>query len=246
MGIDAIFDAHNWSLVPFHFWSLCFFALGLHCRQLSERLHLPDAAGIERRLAAVALPALQIRDPVLPEHSARDVAYAARPLQKLRRAHLVALLHCGTAHGRGVPWLAGWHSAIRITRCRHSRSRWCMPSFWPGLICATFIDFEHFIIPDEITLGGMVARFRRVVHAAVAARCKFIAARPAGAARSASLSARASFTRFCGWVNCFLAAKSSSCRRDTIIYFTDTAVCLPDQKIPYEEIFYRKSDTIVL
>src|ERR1700744_2472645 len=28
MGIDAIFNAHNWELVPFHFWSLCFFAFG--------------------------------------------------------------------------------------------------------------------------------------------------------------------------------------------------------------------------
>ncbi|MEI9961217.1 MAG: A24 family peptidase [Limisphaerales bacterium] len=28
-----------------------------------------------------------------------------------------------------------------------------------GLICATFIDFEHFIIPDEITLGGVVVGF---------------------------------------------------------------------------------------
>ncbi len=28
MGIDAIFNAHNWAVVPFHFWSLCFFVLG--------------------------------------------------------------------------------------------------------------------------------------------------------------------------------------------------------------------------
>jgi len=26
-----------------------------------------------------------------------------------------------------------------------------------GFIVATFIDLEHFIIPDEITVGGMVA-----------------------------------------------------------------------------------------
>jgi leader peptidase (prepilin peptidase)/N-methyltransferase len=28
-----------------------------------------------------------------------------------------------------------------------------------GFIVATFIDFEHFIIPDEITLGGIVVGF---------------------------------------------------------------------------------------
>src|SRR5262249_15430304 len=28
-----------------------------------------------------------------------------------------------------------------------------------GFIVATFIDFEHFIIPDEITLGGIVTGF---------------------------------------------------------------------------------------
>ena len=31
--------------------------------------------------------------------------------------------------------------------------------FLAGLIVATFIDFEHFIIPDEITFGGMAVGF---------------------------------------------------------------------------------------
>ncbi len=37
---------------------------------------------------------------------------------------------------------------------------WLIPIFWlfiAGLLVATFIDFEHYIIPDEITLGGCVA-----------------------------------------------------------------------------------------
>lgn len=37
---------------------------------------------------------------------------------------------------------------------------WLVPIYWlfvAGLIIATFIDFEHYIIPDEITLGGCVA-----------------------------------------------------------------------------------------
>ena len=33
---------------------------------------------------------------------------------------------------------------------------------------------------------------------------------------------------------------------DTKVIFTETAVCLPDQEIPYDELFYRKSDAIVL
>ena len=33
---------------------------------------------------------------------------------------------------------------------------------------------------------------------------------------------------------------------ETKIAFTEAALCLPDEVIPYEEIFYRKSDAIVL
>ena len=35
-----------------------------------------------------------------------------------------------------------------------------IPVYWlfmAGLILGTFVDFEHFIIPDSVTIGGMVA-----------------------------------------------------------------------------------------
>lgn len=39
---------------------------------------------------------------------------------------------------------------------------WLAPIYWiftAGLIVSTFIDFEHFIIPNEITYGGVIAGF---------------------------------------------------------------------------------------
>jgi prepilin signal peptidase PulO-like enzyme (type II secretory pathway) len=54
----------------------------------------------------------------------------------------VAFLACWLAFGKTSAALALVYSA-----------------FIAGMIAATFIDFEHFIIPDEITLGGAVAGF---------------------------------------------------------------------------------------
>src|SRR5882724_10565746 len=68
-------------------------------------MHLSDAAGPERRLAVIALPALQIRDSILPEHPARDVALARRQMQKLRRENFSALFH------RGIP---NWNRVSRL------------------------------------------------------------------------------------------------------------------------------------
>ena len=159
MGIDAIFNAHNWALVPFHFWSLCFFVARLHHRQLPERVHPPDAAGHEHHLAAVALPALQVFHSVVSEHSAGDLAGVAWTLQKLRRAHLAALLHRGTAHRALRFWAAGWRLATAGHPLQSMPLALVYAVFLAGLIVATFIDFEHLIIPDEITLGGMVVGF---------------------------------------------------------------------------------------
>jgi leader peptidase (prepilin peptidase)/N-methyltransferase len=54
----------------------------------------------------------------------------------------VAFLVCWLHFGHKSPWLALAYSVMMA-----------------GFIVATFIDFEHLIIPDEITLGGAAVGF---------------------------------------------------------------------------------------
>ena len=117
--------------------------------------------------------------------------------------------------------------------------------FLAGLICATFIDFEHYIIPDEITYGGIAAgliasSFLPVLQQADTMRSGFLnsvfgAGIGAGVIYTFSRLGKLMFGR--QRVKWPAAAK---------IIFTETALLLPDREILYEEIFYRKSDTIVL
>src|SRR5208283_3483062 len=54
----------------------------------------------------------------------------------------LTFMGCWLAFGRQSAWLALVYAV-----------------FLAGMIAATFIDFEHFIIPDEITWGGMAMGF---------------------------------------------------------------------------------------
>ena len=172
MGIDVIFNAHNWSVVPFHFWSAAFFTLGcitgsflnvcIYRMPLEQSVVSPPSH----------CPHCNYSIPFLSEHSARDLARVARQMQKLRSADFIALLHRGTAHP-GLAFLSCCglkFGDVNHPRTVRSPSRWLNAIFLAGLICATFIDFEHFIIiPDEITLGRNCRWLRRVIFIAIAA-----------------------------------------------------------------------------
>jgi leader peptidase (prepilin peptidase)/N-methyltransferase len=113
-----------------------------------------------------------------------------------------------------------------------------------GLIAATFIDLAHFIIPDEITIGGIVVGFL----------CAFAVPELFDVAGRRTIALRESF--FGILVGGLLveavrqAGKLAFGRMnvafdgDTKVFFGDTGVVLPDRQIPYDEIFYRKSDAI--
>jgi len=203
MGTDAIFQTRTAGPFCRSIFGRWFFSRLAASSAVFERVHPPDAAGHEHRHAQVALPALQVFHPwYLNIPLVTWLALRGR-CKNCGRAHLRALFRGGTAHG--VAFLSCW---LVFGDAGHP-----LPSmpvalvyavFLAGLIAATFIDFEHFIIPDEITLGGMVAGFAASfflpsLQGATTLNVGW------GGVLSAQLWAQRPFTRFCGWANCCLA-----------------------------------------
>jgi leader peptidase (prepilin peptidase)/N-methyltransferase len=114
-----------------------------------------------------------------------------------------------------------------------------------GLMVATFIDFEHFIIPDEITFGGMavglVASFLfpplQEVHTLTAGMWESVLGIGTGAGIIYAILRLGKL---------LFGRQRLKLPLDTKIVFTETSVHLPDREIPYEELFYRQSDVIAL
>jgi leader peptidase (prepilin peptidase)/N-methyltransferase len=244
MGIDAIFNAHNWEVVPFHFWSLSFFALGcivgsflnvciyrmpLDLSVVSPPSHCPHCK--------YAIP-FYLNVPLVTWLWLGGKCKNCRaPISP--RYFIVELL-------TGVAFLSCW---LKFGDVNHP-----LPSlvlalvyaiFLAGLICATFIDFEHFIIPDEITLGGIVVGF--------AVSFLLPSLHDTNSFKTGMWQGALGIIVGAGVIYVVLRLGKLMFGRqklklppDTKVVFTETAVCLPDQTIPYDELFYRKSDAIIL
>src|SRR5436190_11629107 len=149
--LRAIFDPQYWIAVPFHFWSLVFFLLGsivgsflnvciyrlpLGQSVVSPPSHCPHCnSSIPWYLNVPLITWLYLRG---------KCKNCGTPISA--RYFLVELL-------TGIAFLSCWlvfghQSTLLALIC-------CV--LLAGFIAATFIDFEHFIIPDEITIGGMFA-----------------------------------------------------------------------------------------
>lgn len=114
-----------------------------------------------------------------------------------------------------------------------------------GLMIAAFIDFKHFIIPDEITIGGIVVGFF----------CSLLLPQLHGQTPlvGSVLQSLIGIGVGAGLVYLVLRGGKFAFGRQTLLLsndtrmtFTDAALVLPDKEILYDEIFYRKSDTIEL
>jgi leader peptidase (prepilin peptidase)/N-methyltransferase len=112
-----------------------------------------------------------------------------------------------------------------------------------GFICATLIDFEHFIIPDEITLGGVGVGF--IASALIPSLHQASGAVPALGQSLLGIVVGGgvvyAILRMGKWM---FGKKRVNLEPDSKLTFTDVSLFLPGEEIPYDELFYRKSDFI--
>jgi leader peptidase (prepilin peptidase)/N-methyltransferase len=238
MGTNTIFSSANWGM-PFHFWSGVFFVFGC-------------VVGSFLNVVIYRMPLEQsiVSPPSHCPHCKYSIpwylniplftwiflggkcANCKAPISI--RYFLVELL-------TGVTFLLCWlgfgHQSVLVALV------YCV--FLSGLIAASFIDWEHFIIPDEITIGGIVVGFL----------FSFLVPKLHGTYSPTQSLVRSILGIVVGGGLIYLVLRGGKLAfgRQKIewpslskIIFTETALVLPGQEIRYEELFYRKSDVIKL
>ena len=238
MGISAIFEAENWN-VPFHFWSAVFFVLGtLVGSFLNVCIYrMPQGLSIVRPPShcpscGYSIP-WYLNMPLITWAWLRGrCANCGAPISF--RYFAVELLTGGL-------FLLSW-----VVMGRESPGMalvYCL--VLSGFLTATFIDFEHFIIPDEITIGGMVAGFL----------CSFAVPAIQGqeqavlALRDSAIGMAVGGGVLYGVLRggkLLFGRRQVELPPDSRVIFTETSLVLPEEEIPYEELFYRDSDMIQL
>jgi leader peptidase (prepilin peptidase)/N-methyltransferase len=239
MGTDAIFDAHYWSRIPFHFWSASIFAFGtivgsflnvcIYRMPRGESVVSPPSHCPHCNYSIPWFLNIPLATWIMLRGECRNCGASISA-----RYFLVEML-TGVAFLSCWLWFGHYSPALVLVYCL----------VLAGFIVATFIDFEHFIIPDEITLGGIGAGF--ICSALVPALHQ---------SKTAPVALERCFLGIvvgAGLVYGILRLGKLLYGRqrfelapDSRVFFTETAVKLPDKEIPFEDIFYRKSDTIVL
>jgi len=237
--LTTILDPRYWASVPFHFWSAVFFVFGsmvgsflnvcIHRLPLGQSVVSPPSHCPSCRYSIPWYLNIPLVTWVYLRGKCRNCG-APISVRYFLVELLTGLLFLCTwlVFGRQSPWVALVYAI-----------------FLAGLLTATFIDFEHFIIPDEITLGGMAVGFL----------CSFLVpslhneSSLTAAMRQSVLGivVGAGLIYFVLRMGKILFGKQRvQLPAKARIMFTETAVCLPDKDIPYEDVFYRQSDVIVI
>ena len=241
-----MFDPKIWAAVPPHFWSLVIFVFGsmvgsflnvcIHRMPLDQSVVSPPSHCPHCKYSIPWYLNLPLFTWVFLRGKCKN---CGAPIAS--RYFLVELL---TALLFLAAWLCFGRISLLLTLA------YCL--VLAGFIAATFIDFEHFIIPDEITLGGIAAGFLcsffiPELHGGFDRRGNFIAPNQLEALRASLIGIAVGWglvagVRHLGKV--MFGRQSFKFDAPSQIRFSESAVELPDQTVPYDDLFSRKSDTI--
>lgn len=232
-----MFDAEVWGKVPFHFWSVVLFILGcmvgsflnvcIYRMPLGQSIISPPSHCPKCKYSIPFYLNVPLLTWLMLGGRCRNCGQPIAP-----RYFFVELLTgllfllCWIDEGPAAP-------AVALIFCIVAA----------GLVVATFIDLDHYIIPDEITIGGVAAGML----------CSFVVPRLhtetshwkgllwsiIGAAVGGLIveAVRQGGKLAFGRMKLALAG-------ETKVLFGEMGVVLPDKEVPYEDIFYRKSDAI--
>jgi leader peptidase (prepilin peptidase) / N-methyltransferase len=241
--IRSIFDPHYWAIVPFQFWAVVFFIFGsmvgsflnvcIHRLPLGQSIVSPPSHCPHCHYSIPWFLNIPLVTWVYLGGKCRNCG-APIAIRYFLVELLTGLLFFGC-------WeLYGQRSAPLVLV-------YCV--VLAGLIVATFIDFEHYIIPDEITIGGMVVGFL----------ASFLVPAPHerhGASPSVTEAMKQSLLGLAAGAGLIYAIlrlgklafgrKRRALPEPTRIIFTETALILPGEEILYGDLLYRKSDVIRL
>jgi leader peptidase (prepilin peptidase)/N-methyltransferase len=239
MGIKAIFTPQYWAAVPFHFWSVIFFTLGsmvgsflnvcIHRLPLGQSIVYPPSHCPHCKYS---IP-WYLNVPLVTWVWLRGkCANCGAPISV--RYFLVELV-------TGLTFLACWlqfghHSAwLALAYCL----------FLSGLIAASFIDIEHFIIPDEITIGGV---FAGLICSFLLPSLHDSTSHTVGLGRGilGALAGAAIIYFVVRMGKLIFGRQKFKYGQPEKIIFHETAIVLPGHEIAFDEVFYRKTDTIRL
>ena len=244
MGINPILNGDTWARVPFHFWSLSFFVLGCIVGSfLNVCIHR-----MPRGLSIISPPShcphckysipWYLNVPLVTWLVLRGrCKNCGAPISP--RYFIVELL-------TGFAFLGCW---LKFGSVAHPLASIPLALvygvFIAGLIAATFIDFEHFIIPDEITFGGiavglLVSFLLPQMHDATLRRYGLLNSFIGAVAGAGVVYAILRFGKL------LFGRHRVKLPEETKIVFSETSVRLPDREISYDDLFYRKSDAIIL
>jgi len=230
-------NLNPYAAVPFHFWTATFFVFGAIVGSfLNVVIHR-----MPRELSIVSPPSS------CPHCGYRIPWFLNIPILTWLmiggrcsncRAHITAryfLVEVLTGALFAACWLAfGGHSAgVAIAYA----------VLIAGMLAATFIDFEHFIIPDQINFGGIAAG---LLASAIVPELHHAESWLAGLKWSAIGAATGGGIV---WLvvqfgKLLFGRYHVDFEPGQEMLFTDTELVLPDKRIPYGELFYRKSDRI--